>query len=195
MNTKHMNTYYKFLLRCSFVLTAVLAFSCSQTLTYQEAVNKNERKITDVAKLQDARFLVDAKSFNILERKLAETAITSGYASAVVDLARKHLDDHKDMQEDLTTLARKEKITLPTMMNDKHQMYMLDVTQSSREDFDNKYIETLQRINEENKEQYMRMATDAKDADIRAFAARKLDMLRDHTTRMEEVRSKLMNTY
>jgi putative membrane protein len=190
-----MKTHYKFLLRCAFVLTAVFLISCSQTLTYQEAVSKNERKITDVAKLQDARFLVDAKSFNILEMKLAEAAITSGYASTVVDLARKHLDDHKDMQEDLNTLARKEKIVLPTLMNDKHQMYMLDVTQSSREDFDTKYIEALQRINEENKEQYMRMATDAKDADIRAFAARKLDMLRDHTTRMEEVKSKLMNTY
>jgi putative membrane protein len=190
-----MNTFYKLFNRCLLVLIAVFLISCSQTLTYQEAMNKNERKITDVTKLQDARFLVDAKSFNILEMKLAETAITSGYASAVVDLARRHLQDHKDMEDDLNTLARREKIVLPTLMNDKHQMYLLEVSNSNREDFDTRYIETLQRINEENKEQYMSMATDAKDADVRAFAARKLDMLRNHATRMEEVRSRLMNTY
>ena len=190
-----MKTHYKFFRCCILMVPALLLGACSQNLTYQEAMNKNERKITDVEKLRDARFLVDAKSFNMLEMKLAETALTSGYASAVVDLARKNLRDHEDMQEDLSALARREKIVLPNMLSEKHQIYLLEVTQSNRTDFDSNYINTLQRINEENKEQYMSMATDAKDADVRAFAARKLDMLRDHGTRMEEVKSKLMNTY
>lgn len=190
-----MNTFYKLLRGCLLALPVLMLGACSQTLTYQEAMNKNERKITDVNKLRDARFLVDAKSFNLLEMKLTETAMTSGYASAVVDLARKHFEDHENMQEDLSTLARREKIKLPTNMSEQHQAYMIEVTQSNRTDFDNNFISTLQRINEENKEQYMTMATDAQDADVRAFAARKLDMLRAHETRMEEVKSKLMNTY
>jgi putative membrane protein len=188
-----MKTLYK--LPASLVMLMLISGACSTSLSYQEAMNKNERKINNVAELNDARFLVDATSFNILEAKLAENAITSGYASAVVDFARKNLDDHKRMADDIQMLARKEKITIPTMMNDTHQNYLMQVTASNREDFDNNYLKTLQRINEENKEQYMRMATDAADSDVRAFAARKLDMLREHATRMEQVQQKLMNTY
>jgi putative membrane protein len=158
-------------------------------------MNKNERKISDAAKLNDARFLVASRSFNLLEMKSAEVATTAGYASAVVDLGRKLLDDHKRMDDDLKTLARKEKIALPSTMSDEHQATYYEISRSNREDFDSNYIKTLQRINEENKEQYMRMATDAQDADIRAFAARKLDMINDHAAKLEQAGQKLMNTY
>jgi putative membrane protein len=164
-------------------------------MTYQEAMSRNERRIEDPEKLSDARFLVEAKSFNMLELKLTENAITSAYASAVVDLARQQLEEYKDMEDDLETLARKEKIAIPSLMNDKHQSFQYEVVNSGREDFDQKFIETMRKMNEENKEQYLNMATEAKDADIRAFAARKLDMLRAHASRMDDVEKKLMNTY
>jgi putative membrane protein len=191
-----MKTLYNILIiNCLLLLMFIMMASCSNTLTYQEALSKNERRIDDPEKLHDARFLVDAKSFNMLEMKLTENAVTSAYASAVVDLARQSLEDYKDMEDDLETIARKEKIALPTMMDDKHQAFQYEVVNSDREDFDKKFIEMMRKMNEENKEQYLNMATEAKDADIRAFAARKLDLLRAHATRMDEVEKKLMNTY
>jgi len=187
-----MKTLYKLPVIVAMIFVMV---GCSNSLTYQEAMNKNEHKINDAARLNDARFLVASRSFNLLEMKSAELATTAGYASAVVDLARKFLDDHRNMDEDLATLARKEKISLPSSMSDEHQSTYYQISKSDREDFDAAYIKTIQRINEENKEQYMRMATDAQDADIRAFAARKLDMINDHASKLEQVNQKLMNTY
>lgn len=191
MKTLYNTFIVNFLLLLMFLLMA----SCSSTMTYQEAMSKNERRIQDPEKLQDARFLVEAKSFNMLEMRLTENAITSAYASAVVDLARQYLQEYKDMDDDLETLARREKIALPVAMNDKHQGYLSEVITSDRQDFDQNFIAMIRKMNEENKEQYLNMATEAKDADIRAFAARKLDMLRSHATRMDEVEKKLMNTY
>jgi putative membrane protein len=177
------------------VIVTTILVSCSSSLTYQEAVSKNERKIEDPEMRSDARFLVEAKSFNLLEMRLTENAVTSGYASAIVDLARTQLQELEDMNDDIDELGRKEKIALPTAMSDQHQSNLFQVTSTDRQDFDRDFIMTMKRINDENKEQYLNMATEAKDADVRAFAARKLDMLRNHATHMEEVEKQLMNTY
>jgi putative membrane protein len=190
-----MKTLYNKIQTICYVLIAMAVTSCSSNLTYQEAMSRNERKIDDSEKLNDARFLVEAKSFNLLEMKLTENAMTKAYASTIVDMARKQLAEFKDMNDDLQTLARKEKIILPTSMNDQHQSYLTEVVNSTREDFDRDYIQMMRKLNDENKDQYLRMATDAKDGDIRAFAARKLDMLRNHATKMDEVEKQLMNTY
>jgi putative membrane protein len=191
-----MKTLYK-KTSANFMLFAVMMFavSCSSNLTYNEATSKNEREIKDPEKLKDARFLEEAKSFNLLEMKLTENAITKAYASAVVDMARKHLGEYKDMNDDLGLLAKKKKIALPSAMNEKHQAYFNDVITSGRENFDREFIQMVRKLNDENKDQYVNMATEAKDGDIRAFAARKLDMLRNQATKMDETEKQLMNTY
>jgi putative membrane protein len=191
-----MKTFYKNLsMNLVLFMLAMCVVSCSSNLTYNEAINKNERKIKDPEKLKDARFLDEAKSFNLLEMKLTENAITKAYASAVVDMARKHLGEYKDMNDDLNLLARRKKIALPTSMNETHQAYFNDVLASGRENFDKEFIQMVRKLNDENKDQYVNMATEAKDGDIRAFAARKLDMLRNQATRMDETEKQLMNTY
>jgi putative membrane protein len=191
-----MKTLYRSLSIKSFtIVMAALTISCSSRLSYQEAMNRNARKIDNPENLNDARFLVDATSFNLAEMKLAEAAITNGYASTIVDLSRKHLDELKQMDEDLSKLARKEKVALPAAMSSEHESYVNGVSSIAKEDFDRAYIETVSRINKQNTEKYMTMATDGKDADIRAFSARKLDMLRSHAKALDDAEKKLMNTY
>lgn len=176
-------------------LVSIMLASCSQDLTFQEAMNKNQRKIDDPGKLDDAKFLVEAKSFNLLEKKLSQLAATSGYAATVVAMAKKNGKDHDDMDEVIDELARKEKIAVPTVMNETHQADYYKVANADKQDFDKDYINALKEINEENMQRFLTMATEAKDADVRAFAARKLDMLRNQALRMEEVEKQLLNTY
>lgn len=192
-----METLYgKSLNRFSLILliTSTMA-ACSGDLTYQEAINRNERKIGDPGKLADAKFLVEAKSFNMLEWKLAELATTSGYAASIVNFAKKNISDFEQMDEEIEKLARKEKITLPSRMNDQHQASYYEISKASRQNFDKEFLSAMKRYNEENLEGYLQMATQAKDADVRAFAARKLDMMRIHGERVAEVDQELLNTY
>lgn len=179
----------------AMMLVSTAIISCSPDISYQEAMDRNRRKIEDPERLGDATFLVEAKSLNMLEVKLAELATKSGYASAIVNLAKVHLDHHRNMEEDLEDVARKEKITLPASMNDKHTAEYHDVAKADRQDFDKRFIAVMKAINDENTQQYLKMATEARDADVRAFAARKLDMFRTHAEQMEKVENELLNTY
>jgi putative membrane protein len=180
-----------------FSVVALLAIlsSCSQDLTYQEAMNKNRRHIEDSERLDDARFLVDAKSLNVLEVELCELASTSGYASAIVNLAKKHLADHKKMKEELEDLAYREKVSIPSVMDVNDVDVYNKVYRADRQDFDKNFIAAIKEINTKNMKKFLTMATEAKDADVRAYAARKLDVLRTHEERMEEVERELLNTY
>jgi len=191
-----MKTLYATIKQIFLAVLLMLAMtSCLSDLSYQEAITKNQRKIDDPEKLDDAKFLVEAKSFNLAEKRLTELASTNGYASTVVETAKKHLEDHKDMEDDLSQLARRERIKLPSDMNDEHQAYVGDLAKADRDDFDKEFLQTMKKLNEENTQRFMSMATDAQDADIRAFSARKLDMLRAHADQIERIEKELLNTY
>lgn len=176
------------------IMSALLA-GCSQSLTYQDAMRKNEKKIEDSERMQDARFLVDAKSFNLLEAELTEAAMNSGYSATVVALGKQNNEAHLEMNKELDQLARKEKIVLPSTMSDRHQALLFEVTKSDRKDFDKTFVRVAKMVNEENSSKYMAMATDAKDEDVRAFAARKLDKFKSTMTQLEAVDQELLKTY
>jgi putative membrane protein len=178
-----------------FLFALCLLAACSQDLSYQEAMNKNQRKIEDPEKLVDANFLVETKSNNLLQVKLTDLAAKSGYASAIVNLAKKQMDQLKDMTEDIDNLARKENITVPDIMDDADQGKFYDVSKSDREDFDKAFVQTLKQINDDNIQRFLAMATDARDADVRAFAARHLDVFRTHSENLAQVEKDLLNTY
>lgn len=177
------------------VIFAAVLVSCSQDLTYHEAISKNQRKIDDPDRMEDARFIVEARSFNILETKLAELAAGKGYAAKVVSLAKRDLENHEDLERELEKLASKERMVIPDNMNDEHQAILFEVTKAERQDFDREYIQALERINNDIQRRFTTMATQAKDGDIRAFAARKLDLLRNQEKLLSEVEDELLDTY
>lgn len=176
-------------------VTGMMMVSCSQDLSYQEAMNKNERKIEDPGKREDAVFLVEAKSNSLLEKKLTEYASVNGYASAIVNLAKKNLNEVKSLAEGVDGLARKEKIAVPEMMDEHDQAKYYEVSRAEREDFDKQFIMTMKHVNDDNIQRFVQMATDAKDDDVRAFAARHLDTFKNRALRLDEVEKELLNTY
>ncbi|HYG04246.1 MAG TPA: DUF4142 domain-containing protein [Chryseosolibacter sp.] len=177
------------------IMACTLLASCSQDLTHHEAINKNQRKIEDPERLDDARFLVEARSFNLLDMRLAELASENGYAASIVNLAKKDIETHEDLARDLNKLAAKEKIAIPDNMNEEHQSILFELSKAEREDFDQQYISALNRINDDITRRFTTMATQAKDADIRAFAARRLGTLREQESLLSEVEDELMDTY
>jgi predicted outer membrane protein len=179
---------------CCLIVLMLMA-GCSSTLTYDEALQKNENKIEDPQRLEDARFLVEAKSYNILATGLAEAAIKSAYASSMVTLSRQNYEEHEEMGKELKQLARQEDIVLPSSMKEEHQSLLAELTNSDRKDFDKNFIRIHKMISEENNSNFMRMATDAVDEDVRAFAARKLDLFKSHQNALEAVDAELLKTY
>lgn len=177
------------------LVTVALMTSCSSSLSYNEAIQKNTRKVEDPERLDDARFLVDAASYNILATKMAETAISSGYSASLVSLAKENLEAHEEMGNELKKLARKEDIFLPAEMNSDHERLLAELTSSDRREFDRTYIRILTEVSEHDNQQFSRMATEAESEDIRAFAARKLDLFKTHKDQLQTVDAELLRTY
>jgi putative membrane protein len=170
-----------------------LLVSCAQDLTYTEAMRKNRRRIEDAKRYEDATFLVDAKSMNLLILGLAQHASENGYAAAVVDLSKKVIADHLALDREINTLARRLKITVPSTMSDMHQTVYDQITRVPREEFDQKFLQQLKMTNQENLNRFTYMATEANDGEVRAFAARRLDVMRLHNADIAKTEGELIN--
>lgn len=176
-------------------IAVAVVTSCSSNLTYNEAMQRNVNKIEDSEKLEDARFLMDASSYNQLAIRMAEAAVETGYSNSLVSMARTNLEEHEDMARELTRLARREKIVLPGELKSEHERILAELTATDRREFDRTYIRLLREVALEDSQKFSAMATDAESEDIRAFAARKLDLFESHQDDLQTVDAELLQTY
>lgn len=154
--------------------------SCSPTLTYREAVQLNTENLGTKHEQEDAAFLVDAQSFNLLEKELNHLAIKNGYAAELVKFARQNQEARKKLEDELTKVARSEEISLPVSMKSDHQSMLQNLASTDAQEFDRKFISVMKRVNSDNNNLYKQYATDAHDTDIRVFAAKKLNMFKNY---------------
>lgn len=189
------NVYVNPLSIALVITAAVVLASCSSNLTYNEAMQRNVSKIEDSEKLEDARFLMDASSYNQLATKMAEAAIESGYSNSLVSMARTNLEEHEDMAREISRLARREKIVLPGELKSEHERILAELTATDRREFDRTYIRLLREVAQEDAQKFSTMATAAESEDVRAFAARKLDMFKSHEDGLQTVDAELLQTY
>lgn len=196
LNIQLMEKSYTGILTMLYSMAIVaLAASCSTSLSYNEALQKNISRIDDSEKLDDARFLVDAASYNMLVMQMAEEAIKSGYSASVVSLAKENLEEHEEMGRELRKLARREDIVLPGQMNPSHDQLLAELRSADRREFDRTYIRILRDVSQEDRGKFSEMATAAESEDIRAFAARKLDLFESHQNDLQTVDAELLRTY
>ncbi len=177
------------------VLIALISIGCSNNLTYQAAMEKNRRNISEISKLEDANFLTEAASYNLLEKQVAELAMERGYSSVLVDLAREKVEEFEDKEKAISKLARKKKIKIPAELKSEHRIILDRLASSAKAEFDSEFISAMEEVNEEHTELYEEKSSQADDADIRAFAARNLDFLRQNANELAKVDDQLMHTH
>lgn len=179
---------------CSVALLSLMA-SCYSSLSYNDAVQKNIRRADNPDMHDDARFIADAASYNLLATALAEEATQKGYSASLVSLAKQNLELHEEMTKKLKRLARKEKMVLPAEMKDDHQRLLAELKDADRRDFDRTYVRIMQDISSDDRDMFSRMATEAKSEEIRGFAATQLGLFDTHKTQLETVDAELLKTY
>lgn len=189
------NSYKKIMAALANIVCAFAMVSCYSSLSYNDAIQKNISRADDPDKHDDARFIADAASYNLLATQMAEEAIKSGYSASLVSLAKENLEAHHDMKRELRRVARRENFLLPREMSDEHQKLLNQLKNADRRDFDRTYIRTLLDISDEDGEIFSRMATEAKSKDIRAFAAEQLGVFETHKTQLQSVDADLLRTY
>lgn len=184
---KHLRTLY------SLFVLLFLAAACSPgNLSYTEAQERNIRKLDTEEQKEDANFLVDAANYNLLLSGLSTRASEKGYARIVTDFANSTLADHQRMYADIKTLAKEKKIAVPVSMSARFEQTLNELATVKPKEFDQVYLNTTETVHEQAVRLFEDAALNANDSQIRAFAAEKLDMLRNHARRADQLEDQLL---
>jgi putative membrane protein len=119
------NSFGKALLFQAILIIAGLLdiSSCKNKQPSTPVVTINAELITadSINKEKDIQFLVSVVRINLEEIKLGQLAQQKGNLADVKDLGKMMVDDHTKAQSDLTALAMKKSITIPTTLDSNAQ--------------------------------------------------------------------------
>lgn len=175
----------------TFIL-GICSMACSSTLTYDQAIRENQETFDGSDKQSDAQFLVEAKSFSILEEQVARLAVERGYAAAVQQYAKKIVEDHDEMNEEIDDLAGRNDIKVPVQMSVGHNQKYEELKVTTRAEFDKAFAKVIEDVYESHINLFKVYATTAKDDDIRAFAAKNLGLLRNNEEAADKLEQDLL---
>ena len=137
-------------------------------------------------------FPVMAASSDLFETRSSELAGSRALHPAVRIFAKMMRDDHGGTSEELKSLATKKNITLPATMLPVHQRLLEPMSETGiGEKFDKRYMDAQIDAHEEAITVYENAASKEPDAELRAFAGRRLPKLRDHLVMAKKAKDSL----
>ena len=177
--------YFKSLLLNTGIILAVLVgtSSCGDTRgpatagTYAEK-NADVRGAGNDA--NDINFLVQATGINLEEIRLGEVAEEKGKMKDIRDLGKMMVVQHTKVLSDLTALAARKNITIPTMLNDDATADYKKLNGMSGDAFDTQYANMMVDGHNAAIHLFEKESSGAIDPDIRQWAAAVLPGLKAH---------------
>jgi putative membrane protein len=100
------------------------------------------------------------------------------------------VSDHGKANEELMALAKKKNITLPTDAGSK-KTDVDKLTGLKGAEFDREYIDMMVDDHEADVTAFERQATNGTDAEVKAFAAKTLPVLKKHLEAIKAIQAKL----
>jgi len=129
----------------------------------------------------DSSFLKDVAEANHAEIEAAKLAQTKAKSQDVKSYASQMADDHTKAQDELQKLADAKGVKLPDgpSMMQKGKLKLISAGDDTK--FDQRYTETFGvKAHEDTVKMFEKQASQAKDADVKAFAEKMLPTLKHH---------------
>lgn len=129
----------------------------------------------------DIEMMEDIAHANLAEIETGKMALKKGQSDAVKKFAQKMIDDHTKAQKELQQIASAKGVKLPTETDVQHKTIATALEGMSGETFDSQYI---QRVgvgdHERTHELLKKVSTDAKDPQLKAYAAKTIKVVDSH---------------
>jgi putative membrane protein len=130
---------------------------------------------------KDSQFFEKAASAGQLEVESGRLAARSATDPQLKAFGQKMASDHAQADSELRALAARKGITLPVAMSDSHQKKLEKLRdEKPGKDFDNEFRDLMIDSHKEAVSLFEHTAKDAKDPEVKAFAARMLPKLQQH---------------
>jgi putative membrane protein len=140
---------------------------------------------------EDADFLVNAASGDMLETELGDLAQTNSGTPRVKAFGAMMIKDHGGGGEKLKALATAKNVTLPDSVSRRQRKEIEDLQKKKGIDFDKTYIRTMISNHKDDIKAFEKAASKGVDSSIRVFASSRLEMLHKHLDSADNLRKLL----
>lgn len=151
----------------------------------EQAEDVNEDKAN--VKEDDSEFAVKAANGGMFEVELGRLAQEKAQSQQVKDFGAHMVKDHSKANDELKAVASSKNITLPATLGDDAQKKVNDLSKLSGAEFDKEYVKLMVDDHKEDVDDFEEAAKDAKDADVKAFAAKTLPTLKEHLAKIQAI--------
>ena len=139
----------------------------------------------------DQKMMRDIAQANISEIAAGKLALQNSQSDDVKSFAQKMIDDHTKAQQELQTLADSKGVKLPTEPDAKHKALAKVMAGMKGEAFDKRYLKQGGLNDHENTHKLLARVQDkAKDADLKAYAAKTITAVDEHLTMAQDTAGK-----
>lgn len=139
----------------------------------------------------DRDFITKAASGSMAEIALGTTASQKAMMPDVKSLADRMVNDHSKASDELKSLAAKKGVTLPTEMAKDPKSEHDKLSKLSGKSFDKEYADFMVKDNERDLKDFQKAAKDAKDPDVKAWAAKMVPILQEHVNAAKQLEPKI----
>ncbi len=159
----------------------------------ENAEDHNDAKFSQNAE-KDAQFLVEAADISLKEIEVAKLASTKGNMKEVRDLGAAIQHDHQMAYDEITGLARKKNISVPTVMSDSYKRDYNDLSDKRGNEFDKDLCDAMVSEHKTAIDKFEKASKESTDPDIQAWASNQLPSLRMHLDDLMNAQEKSKNT-
>jgi putative membrane protein len=151
-----------------------------QSIVKSFAAELNEAKCDTTDSQKNAEFLISAAEINLDEITLGEQAQQKSKMPDIIELGKMMVKDHQQLQDELTSLARKQSITLPASADKNAEAAYKKFNNASGADFDVEYCDMMVNGHRNAIKEFENESLHSSDPEIRQFAANALPILQKH---------------
>lgn len=184
----------KITLSALFLASIITFSSCNSTEkkdSTEVAEDANEAKFDDTKLEDDTEFAVAAADGGMFEVELGKLAEKNAVSKDVKDFGAMMAKDHSKANDELKALASQKNITLPDSLSEDKQKKYNDLAGKKGSDFDKAYVSLMVDDHKEDIREFEEASKDAKDAEVKAWAAGKLPTLNQHLETVQALKDKL----
>jgi putative membrane protein len=135
----------------------------------------------------DHAFVLEAASGGMMEVELGRMAANQASSDDVKKFGQRMVDDHGKANNDLTALAQKKNVKLPTTLEKKHLATHDHLAKLTGPAFDKAYMQHMVTDHAKDVQAFQHESKMGKDPDVKAWAGQVLPTLQDHLKQAKQV--------
>ncbi len=138
----------------------------------------------------DLAFVIAEAPGEMGEIELGKLAASKAQSADVKAFGQKMVEDHTKTMEEVKTLMIQKKVLLPSDVMPTHTETMNKLSNLSGAEFDKEYVRAMVETHEKDVATYENISKTATDADVKAFATKKLPALKTHLETLKGMANK-----